>query len=160
MSIRIAALLLLALPFSQIAQAQDKEPSPTVGEQIIIRMTEKLAKEYAKCTGASKRAIESDGLVIEISGTVAQQLDNGKVRITHTSQVVRGKASTRLVTLTTIVDATKLTTDTMPKGTESYESPDAKPSSTKAESTTHRISLDNLSGSKLSTWVLFEETDG
>ena len=86
-------------------------------------MSGDLAVEYGKRTGTiSKGQVPSD-LRISVIATIAQQLNGDRIRIEHTSHIVRNGKPDRLVTLTATVESTQLVTDPTPKGTAVFASP-------------------------------------
>jgi hypothetical protein len=140
--------------------AQQKDTIPRVGDHVVIKMTGDLAKEYARRTGSLAQF--PLGLEIETTATIAQQFGDGRVRIEHSSHVRREGKLTRLVTLTGIIDSTKVETNVIPKGTSIYASPGdhkagTKPKLTPEETKTRRLQLSDLKGLKLRTWTLAEE---
>jgi hypothetical protein len=141
--------------------AQQDKPAE-VGDHIVIQMTGDLATEYGKRTGVIKKDQLASGLQIETTATVSRKLDDGRIRVEHTSHIVRDDEPARLVTLTATVESAKLTTDVMPKGTPVFVSPTehkngTKPTLTTAETRTRRLTLSDLKGLKLRTWTLAEE---
>ena len=82
-----------------------------------------LAVEYAKCTGSINKDNVPPGLEIATTATITKQLKDGRLRVEHTSHIVREDEPHQLVTLTATVDSTTLTTDITPKGTEVSTSP-------------------------------------
>ena len=144
--------------------AQQNEPA-MVGDQIVIQLAEDLAAEYGKRTGAIKSDQASPGLQIETTATVAQQLHGDRIRVEHTSPIVRDGQPTRLVTLTATVKSTRLRTIVTPKGTAVVASPaehkkGAKPIQTTTETKTRRLPLSDLEEVKLRTWTFAEELGG
>lgn len=152
----LAALAVLAVIGKGSLFAQ-QNTSTKVGEHIVIQMTGDLAVEYAKCTGSISKDKVPPGLEISTTATIAQKLKDGRIRVEHTSHIVRTGEPLRLVTLTGIVDSTELTTDITPKGTEVFASPGAKPTLKTTETHTLRLTLSDLKGLKLRTWTLAEE---
>jgi hypothetical protein len=133
-----------------------------VGDHVVIQMTGDLAAEYGKCIGTIKKDQVPPGLEISTTATIAQKLRDGRVRIEHTSHIIRDREPVRLVTLTATVDSTKLTTDVTPKGTAVYASPadhknGSKSTLTTTETRTLRLTLSDLEGLKLRMWTLAEE---
>lgn len=155
--VRVLAALALVVVIGSDLFAQQKISTAKVGDLIAIKMTGELAKEYARRTGSLEANEIPDGLEIETMATIAQQFDDGRIRIEHSSQIkTKGKAI-RLVTLTATVDSSKVATDVTPKGTPISASPGAKPSLTTADTKTLRLKLSDLKGLKLRTWMLSEE---
>lgn len=152
----LAALAVLASIGNGSLFAQ-QNTSAKAGEHLVIRMTGDLAVQYAKRTGSISKDNVPSGFEISTTATIAQKLKDGRIRVEHTSHVVRDGEPTRLVTLTATVDSTKLTRDVTPKGTEVYASPDAKPTLTTTETQTLRLTLSDLKSLKLRTWTLAEE---
>jgi hypothetical protein len=125
-------------------------------------MTGDLAKEYARRTGSLKWNEAPAGLQISTSATVAQKRDDGRFRIEHFSHINRVGNLARLVTLTAIVDSTKIASDVTPKNTPVYRSPadhqkSVKPTLTQKDQSALRLELSELKGVKLRTWALAEE---
>jgi hypothetical protein len=152
----LVALAALAL-IGNVSLFAKQNTSTKVGQHLVLQMTGDLAVEYAKCTGSINKDNVPPGLEIETTATIVQQLEDGLIRVEHTSHIVRDGEPDRLVTLTSTVDSTKLTTDVTPKGTEVYASPGAKPTRTTTETQTLRLSLSDLQALKLRTWTLAEE---
>ena len=157
----LVALVALAAIGNGSLSAQQNAPA-AVGDHVVIQMTGELAAEYGKRVGAIKKDQVPAGLEISMTATIAQKLDGGRIRIEHTSHIVRDREPIRLVTFTTTVDSTKLTTGITPKGTAVYASPaghknGTKPTLTAAETKTLRVTLSDLKGLKLRTWTLAEE---
>lgn len=157
MVIRILAALALVLAIGNGLFAQQNHSTAKVGDHLTIQMTGDLAKEYAQRTGSLRGNGAPDGLQIETSATIAQQLNDGRIRIEHTSHLNREGGTTRLVTLTATVDPTRITTAVTPKGTPVYAFPGAEPKLTSEVTKTLRLKLSNLHGLKLRTWTLSEE---
>jgi len=144
------------------ASAQEKILSINVGDLLFIQMTGDLAKEYARCTRSLKWNESPAGLQISTSATVAQKRDDGRFRIEHSSHIKRDGNLARLVTLTAIVDSTKIASEVTPKNTPVYHSPadhqkGVKPTLTQKDQRTLRLELSELKGVKLRTWALAEE---
>jgi hypothetical protein len=155
--IRILAALTLFFVTGNGLLAQQNDDTARIGGHLAVRMTGDLAKEFAQRTGLLGKNDAPDGLQIETIATIEQQLDDGRVRIEHSSHVNREGKTSRLVTLTGTVDPTAITTDITPKGTSVYASPRAKPVLTTEETKMLRLKLSDLKGLKLRTWTLFEE---
>jgi hypothetical protein len=157
----IATLAVLALLGNSLT-AQEHTTSLCVGDHLVIEMTGDVAKEYARrCGDASSASLE--GLHISTTATIAQKLDDGRIRIEHFSNIKREGNQARLVTLTGTVESAKITIDVTPKGTPVYASPidqknHKKPTLTTQDTQTPRLQLSNLKGLKLRTWTLAEET--
>ncbi len=133
-----------------------------VGDLLEVRMTGELAEQYARCIGGLQDNKAPRGLEIETSAMVAQKLDDGRIRLEHSSPIRRGENQDRLLTMTAIVDPAKVKTDITPKGTPVYPSPNAAKNGTKPTTTTFdvktlRLQLSDLKGVKLRTWALAEE---
>ena len=157
MNLRLLAALALCLGIGNGLFAQQNDASAKVGDQLAIQMTGDLAKEYAKRVGSLRGNEAPGGLEIETSATIAQHLNDGRIRIEHTSHVNRDGGTTRLVTLTATVDPAKITTGLTPKGTPVRVSPNAEPKPTTKVAKTLRLKLTDLKGLKLRTWTLSEE---
>ena len=158
----LAALTALAVLGNGPLFAQQHVTSAKVGDHLVIRMTGDLAREYAQRTGSLGETKAPAGLEIETHATIAQTLDNGRIRIEHSSHIKHDSKQDRLVTLTATVDRTKLTTNATRKGTPVYASPAAHRNGTKPRLTTEdtkmlRLQLSELKGLKLRTWTLAEE---
>jgi len=123
MLLRTISALTLVVVVGNAASAQDKTLSVNVGDHLVIQMTGDLAKEYARRTGSLKWNEAPAGLQISTSATVAQKRDDGRFRIEHFSHINRVGNLARLVTLTAIVDSTKIASDVTPTNTPVYRSP-------------------------------------
>lgn len=142
--------------------AQQRDDAAKVGDHLVIRMTGDLAKQYTRCTGSLQENEAPAGLAIETIATIAQKLDDGRIRIEHSSRIKGNGNQARLVTLTATIDSAKVTTDVTPKGTPIYASPAAHKSGTKPAMTSEdtkilRLQLSELKGLKLCMWTLAEE---
>lgn len=158
MVLRMLAAVAIVAMAGNVALAQQNDTPANAGyRHLSIEMTGELAKEYARRTGAPNGNELPDGLQIQISGTLAQQLDNGQLRIEHTSHLIREDGLTRLVTLTATVDPQEITTHVTPKGTAVSASPIAESVPTTEETKTRRLKLSSLKNVKLRTWTLSEE---
>ena len=162
MLVRTLAALVVVAVFGNGLFAHGDNASVKVGDHLFIRMTGDLAKEYARRTGLLRDNEAPDDVKVEISATIAQKLDNGRIRIEDSSFIKRDGKQDRLITLTATVDRTKVTTDVTPKGTPIYASPAAHKNGTKPTLTTEdtnvlRLHLSDLKGLKLRTWTLAEE---
>ena len=152
----LVAVAALAVVGNGSLLAQKNTPTK-VGEPLALQMTGNLAVEYAKRVGAIDKDKVPPGLEVSTTATVAQNLKDGRIRIEHTSNIVRNGEPLRLVTLTATVDATKLKRDVTPKGTEVYASPGAEPIQSTKDVQTLRLTLSDLKSMKLRTWTLTEE---
>jgi hypothetical protein len=155
--LRALAALTLVVVIGNGLLAQQNDATAKVGDHLFIQMTGDLAKEYAQRSGSLRINEVPDGLQIETSATIAQKLNDGRIRIEHTSHLNREGGTTRLVTLTATVDPTNITTDVTPKGTPVFASPGAKGKRTTEDTKTLRLKLSDLKGLKLRTWTLSEE---
>ena len=154
----VAAFVALAIVANGTMTAEEVA-RVDVGSIVILEMTGELAAEYAKHTDSIKDGKIPDGLQISTSATIAQRLEDGRIRFEHTSHVVREGKTPRLVTLVATVDTAKLTLQTTPKGRPVYASPDdqkngVEPKLTTKDTTTTRIHLSELKGVKLRIWTL------
>ena len=157
----LAAVAALAFVANGTLSAQ-QEADMNIGNVVILEMTGKLATEYAKQTDSINNDKIPDGLQISTTATIVQKLNDGRIRIEHTSHVARDGKPARLVTLTATVDSTNLTPVTTPKGTPVYASPGdhkngAEPKRTTKETKAARLQLSELKGVKLCTWRLEQE---
>jgi len=162
MMARVLAVFLVVAVFGNGPLFSQEDASAKVGDLLFVRMTGDLAKEYAQRSGSLRENEAPAGLEISTSATIAQTLDNGRIRIEHWSQIKRDGKQDRLLTLTAIVDRTKITTDVTRKGTPVYASPaahknGAKPSLTTEDANVLRLQLSDLTGLKLRTWTLESE---
>ncbi len=102
----LAALAALAVIGNGSIFAQ-QNTSTKVGDHLVIQMTGDLAVEYAKRTGSINKDKVPPGLEISTTATIAQKLENGRIRVEHTLHIVRDGEPVRLVTLTATVDSSK-----------------------------------------------------
>lgn len=135
------------------------ENTPTVGDQIFVTMTGDVAKEYHRLTSSEKDQQPKSGLSIGTSATIAQELKGGRYRIEHVSPIQAKGKPPRLVTFSTVIDASQLKTETTPKNTPVYSSPaDTGPATvTQQEQKSLRLDLSELKDVKLRSWKLDEE---
>lgn len=155
---RELAAVAVVVVFANGLLAQQQGVVLQVGDRVAIQMTDDLAVEYAKRTGLTGRHPAPSGLEIETSALIAQHLSDGRVRIEHTSRLIRDKGTTRLVTLEATVDRTMITMHVTPKGTPAHASPggvQTKP--TTEDVRTLRLKLSDLKDVKLRAWMLSEE---
>lgn len=154
---RLLAAFTLVIAIGNELCAQQDQVEVQVGDHLAITLTGDLAKEYAQRTGLLPDGEASDGIQIETTATIAQELDDGRIRIEHTSHVNRNGEQARLVTLTATVDPAKITSAVTPKGTRIFASPGSKPILTSEEMRTLRLQLSDLKGLHLRTWTLSDE---
>lgn len=157
----LVACVIVAVTGAQIHAEQNDAP-PKVGDTIFITISGDLAKAYARRVQLIDNADRLPGLAIGTTARVEQQLENGQLRVEHSGAARADGQTTRLVTLTAIVDSSKITTHVSPKGTPLYASPaDRKkgiePRLSQHETKSHRLELSDLKGVKLRIWVLSEE---
>lgn len=157
MVVRIVSALVLVAAIQNGLAAQQKVETAKVGDIVQITMSGDLAKEFAQRLGAKPQVVTADGLEMQTSATVVQQLDGGRLRIEHQSHVIDERKPSRLITLTGNVDSTRITTHVTPKGSLVYSSPGATPVKTTDDMKSLRLELSSLKGLKLRTWTLAEE---
>jgi hypothetical protein len=155
--VRVFVALMLVVGIGNHLCAQQKDPATKVGDLVVITMTGDLAKEYARRTESLEANDSPEGLTIQTTAHIAQRFDDDRIRIEHESGIKTNGKTTRLVTLTATVDPSKVTTVVTPKGTMLYSSPGAKPHPTTKETKQLEITLSDLKGLKLRTWILSEE---
>jgi hypothetical protein len=95
-------------------------------------------------------------------GTIAQQLDDGRLRVEHSAPVLPAGQKPQLVTLTAIVSSKQFTTTVLPAGTAIYSTPQPpqpgdKPTITTTDTNIVSLPLADLKGVKIRTWTLSEE---
>ncbi len=152
----IAAVAFIALA-GRALHAWASSPNVNVGDHLAIRMTGDLAREYARRTGSLRQNEVPTGLQISTTAAVEQVRDDGKIRIEHSSSIMRNGKPARLVTLTAIVHPAKITTHVTPENTPIYRSPadyqrGVKPTVTRKVSEIRRLDLSDLRGLKLRVW--------
>ena len=162
MAMRTIAIIALVAGIGSILWGQENYTTIDVGGHLVIRMTGDLAKEYTRRTSARKSDADSAGLEIHTTATVVQNLDDGRIRIEHSSPIRIDNKTSRLITLTGIVDPKRVKCIVVPKNTPVYSSPkDAqdgvKPGLTPKDYNEYRLDLPDLKGLKLQTWELKEE---
>lgn len=156
MVLRMLSALTVVLLIGSGLIAQQHDTATNIGEILSIKMTGDLAKEYARLTG-SLRGDEAWGLQVDTTAMIAQKLNDGRIRIEHSSHVIRQGKTARLVTLTATVDTKDITADILPTGTPISASPGAVSEPSSKETKTLRLTLSNLKGLKLRSWSLSEE---
>jgi hypothetical protein len=131
--------------------AKPETEKPKTGETIYLELTGEPAREYAGLRGLNAPSMDTaPGLKIEIAGTVDQLQSDGKYRIEHEA-IVKVGATKRTVTLTAIVDPIEIITDVTPKNTAVYSHPGGKPSMTKSEAKSWRLTISKFDNVKLET---------
>ena len=156
----VTLTILAALGNGPLIAQQDE--AVEVGPIIALQMTGELAAEYLKQTRPKEDGQVPPGLIIETTAILAQQLNDGRIRVEHTSHTACDSETPRLVTLTATVEPSKLTTDVIPKGAGLYSSPadhksGSKPTMKTKQTKSWRLMLSNLKGVKLRTWTLTKE---
>ncbi len=156
----IAVAILAGAPIC--LDAQEPKTSFKVGDQLTIRMTGELAKEYAKRNGFRTTNDQQQNILIETPATISQKLGDRHFMIEHSSPIELDKKPQRLLTLTVIVDATRFVTNVIPKNTPVYDSPadhqkGVTPNLLQYEQRTNLLELSDLKGIKLRTWELMDE---
>lgn len=146
---------------SAIESTRANDAELKVGDHLDLHLTGDLAKEYAHRTGSPIPADPRARLQIQVSAVIAQELDDGRLRIEHTSRMLREGEDIRRVTLTAIVGRQEIAEIITPGGTALYDSPGAElKSRTDKETRGSRIELSDPDDVKLQTWKLVEETGG
>ena len=126
-----------------------------VGDQIVLVMTGEVAKDYNRRSGAKTGDVAS----IETTATVTRPQKDGQFTFEHHGPVKRAGQPETLVTLSGVVDQSKLTRRITPRSTPIYTSPkDAKYTVANYEIKTTVLSLSELDGLKLRTWTLTEDS--
>jgi hypothetical protein len=141
--------------FAPAVVAQEVGQPAKVGGVVAIEITGDLAKEYARRSAMG--AARTDGIQIQMTGTIAQKLADGRLRIEHTSPVNRDGQPSRLLTLSATVDPTAITTRVIPQGTPIAANPGARAIVSVEETRSFVVKLPDLKNVKLRTWTLSEE---
>jgi hypothetical protein len=155
--------MILALSFvANITAFSRQSNAGDVNGNVVLEMSGELAAEYTKLTNPAKRDSIPNGLRITTTGSIAQRLENGRLRIEHSIPVWDNGVQTRLVTLTAVVDASAVKSTVIPKGTQTFSSPGAskageKGVETKTDSEQSTLELNDLKRVKLRTWKLENE---
>jgi len=162
MTSRIFAVLLVATVVGNGPLLAKESSSAKVGDHLFVQLTGDLAIKYAQYCGILQKNEAPAGLDVQTTATVAQTLENGRIRIEHWAPIKRDGKQDRLLTLTATVDPANITTDVTRKGTPVYASPaahknGAKPSLTTEDADVLRLQLSGLKGVKLRTWTLADE---
>jgi hypothetical protein len=157
MMTRVFVVLMLAVGIGNHLFAQQKDSAVKVDNLVVVTMTGDVAREYARRTESLGANDSSKGLEIQTVASIAQRFDDGRIRIEHSSGIKTDGKTTRLVTLTATVDPSKVVTTVTSKGTMLYASPGAKPFPTTEETKGLEITLSDLKGLKLRTWILSDE---
>jgi hypothetical protein len=156
MVVRLFAALIIVVMGNELL-AQQNDATARVGDVILIKMTGDVARDYARRIGSLPEIAERNGLEIQTTAMIAQQLDGGRFRIEHYANVNHEGKTVRLVTLTGIVDPAKITSAVTAKGTSVSASPQAKPVLITEDMKTFRLELSDLKEVKLRTWTMVEE---
>jgi hypothetical protein len=151
MMVRVFVALMLVVGIGNHVFAEQKDAAVKIGDLVVVTMKGDLAKEYLRSVSHETTA---RGVEVQVIAHIAQRLEDGRIRIECS---MSGDKATRLVTLTATIDSSKVTTVIIPKGTEVYASPEAKPKLTTEESKDLRLELSDLKGVKLRTWTLSKE---
>jgi len=158
---RAMAFLLLFVTMAHPSHAE--EAALRVGDEVSLMMESELAIEYARRSGWLKKDQAPHGLTVDVSVKVSRKLDDTRYQI-ECSNLLKGNddQKDRLVTLTAIVDAGKIESDTIPIGTGFYSSPaahkeGAKPVPSSADQHSRRLKLSKLDELRLRTWTLTDE---
>lgn len=164
MFMRTFAALILVLGIGNGLHAQLKSTTANVGDHLEIRMSGDLARKYVRSIFPS---LKDDylvnngtlGSIVIVRAAITQQLDDGRIRIEHTSPLPLGLKKKRLVTLTATITPAEIGTKVTPKGTlvraiGSLE--ELRPTTESTE--TLELRLSDLSKVKLRSWTLAEET--
>jgi hypothetical protein len=143
----------LAAVAAGTVNAKPETEKPKVGDTIYLELKGEPAREYAGLRGLNAPPLESaPELQVEISGTVDELQPDGKYRIEHQTTVKVGYTNAkRKVTLTAIVDPIDIITDVTPKNTAVASYPGGKPSMTKSEEQSWRLTISKFDGLKLET---------
>ena len=123
--ILVVALAISVTGNSILAQQNDGanvgHPLTIPGRPLVIEMSGKLASEYARLTATRAEKERLDGLHVSVIATIAQQLDDGRIRFEHSANLIR-EGKPRLITLTGTADAARITVGVTPRGTLVYAS--------------------------------------
>jgi len=158
--------IFLALGFvANITAFSRQSCAGDINDTVILELSGELATEYTKLTNPAKRDSIPHGLRITTTGSIAQRLENGRLRIEHSIPVWDSGIQSRLVTLTAVVDASAVKSTVIPKGKQTFSSPGAsnageKGVETKTESEQSTLELTDLKRVKLRTWKLENEIGG
>ena len=158
---RSPALIVAAILCNSLF-AHEVGAAAKAGDHVFLRMTGDVAREYARLTGTIPENGVPAGLEIETTATITQVLEDGQLRIEHSSNVIQNGRRARLITLTGTVDRDEVVTDVTPKGTPVYSSPEdhnkgSKPTATNKDAKSLRLQLSGLKGLRLRSWSLVEE---
>jgi hypothetical protein len=155
------ALAIFALPGNGLL-AQESKPSINIGDRLIIRMTGDVANEYARRSGRQTPTANGTRLVIETPATVSERLSDKHYRIEHSCPINIENKPQRLVTLSAIVDPTKIVGSIAPREINYSSPPTSKknvvePVAERPDDQTRKIELSDLREVKLQTWELVIE---
>jgi hypothetical protein len=159
-SMTVLAFVVLLMQGSWLC-AKQSGPDLNAGDVLLLDLRGNLAREYAR-RSSSPHSANQGGLQISTSATVVQKLNDGRLRIEHSTPVWRGNKADRLLTLTATIDPKDLRADVTPTNTPTYASPaehkkGAKPALTTKKTTSFCLPLSELKKVKLRTWTLTEE---
>jgi hypothetical protein len=127
-----AFLVLFGVLIANGPSAGQDDRTFKVGNKVIINMTGELAKEFSRRIGSYSDGKFPQGLMVSTIAEIDEVLDDGKMRIEHTTYVFPMElvpsiglepksyrptgSPTHLVTLTATIDPQRITTDVLPKG--------------------------------------------
>ncbi len=165
--------------FSSLVLSADNPPQKMSGQQVVIKMTGRLATEYSNRAGIGTPGNRPDGYKVLVLGTIVKQLPNDQYQVESETQLpARGSTKSRIVKLMVAIDSNVISTSTTPKGTEVVSVKPAAPASntrkepfrtvqldaatlervkTTKDHTGHRIELSELKGVTIQTWELIDE---
>jgi hypothetical protein len=165
--------------FSSLVLAADNPPQKITGQQIVIKMTGRLAAEYSNRAGIGAPGNRPAGYKVSVLGTILKQLPNQQYQVeSETTIPASGTTKPRIVKLMVAVDSNVISTSTTPKGTEVVSVKPSVPAAntrnepfrtvqldaatlervtTTKDHTSHRLELSELKGVTIQTWQLIDE---
>jgi hypothetical protein len=164
---RTAVVLTLFLWFTGNAGAEGGERSVAVGQMITLRITGELAVEYARLSGFKLKGVDDKSFFIEATATVAQELEDGRLRLEHSTPILQREEQPRLLTLSATIDVKQIEREKSKAGPV-YRAPfphrpgDELPqgvarTSGERDDSGARVILSDLKDVKLRKWYIAEE---
>ena len=144
-------------------EATSAVPALREGDKVTLTMGGDVAKQYMKKT-VGKDDVSSD-LKVSIMAEVAQRFPDGRIRVETVEPLKSEGKEDRLLTISAVVSPKNITTTTIPKGTPVFAAPaDMKalkagqsPHVAAEDSTQSTVSLAELKGVAIRTWVLEQD---
>lgn len=163
---RTLLMLVASAGLTNVESYAQQATSPDVTGFVVLEMSGEVAMEYLKLTHPPAQLEKmNQGLSIAVIATVTQQLENGRIRLEHSTTPYRENgAPDRLVTLSAVVKSSDVKKSETTKNTATYSSPAAQKAGEKPSVIEDKIvisqfilELTDLKNVKLRSWTLASE---